>query len=119
MHAISLYTTLSSRRHVQTQLGGSMLSTGGGAGAGMPNDALTLPFSIISGAVGARAPRSAARSGGGGAAAPVHLAVKVEREEEVSYDDGLEVELEVERRGRRGCRLAGEGTATQSSLEKV
>lgn len=119
LHAISLYTTLSSRRHVQTQLGGSMLSTGGGAGAGMPNDALTLPFSIISGAVGARAPRSAARSGGGGAAAPVHLAVKVEREEEVSYDDGLEVELEVERRGRRGCRLAGEGTATQSSLEKV
>ncbi|GAA5902558.1 hypothetical protein JCM8208_006923 [Rhodotorula glutinis] len=120
LHAISLYTTLSSRRHVQTQLNGSLLTTGGVA-----NDGLTLPFSVVSGAAAPRSgTRSAAGGAGGGARAPVpvHLAVKVEREEEVSYDDGLELELDMERRGRRGSRFAGvggEGTATQSSLEKV
>ncbi|KPV76816.1 uncharacterized protein RHOBADRAFT_42026 [Rhodotorula graminis WP1] len=120
LHAISLYTTLSSRRHVQTQLNASFLTTGGAA-----NDGLTLPFSVVSGAAGAPPPRSGARSaagGGGRAPVPVHLAVKVEREEEVSYDDGLELELDMERRGRRGSRFAapgGEGTTTQSSLEKV
>lgn len=114
LHAISLFTTLSSRRHVQAQLSGSNSS---GHHHNAHNN--TLPLSVISGSGGVPGTKHTA-GGARSSRAPHPLVVTVQREQAVSYDDGLELDVRKGPYGLDGSASSfGVGEKGRSSDEVV